>query len=55
MEGARQYLKMVTEFGLNIAVLSRRCPDSANIWTEAEKKLNTVLQQAKYGRPRNVL
>ena len=48
MEGARQYLKMVTEFGLNVTDLSRRCPDTGNVWTEAERRLNTALDTARY-------
>lgn len=47
MEGARQFLKMVSEFGLNVSDLTRRCPDSSNVWTDSERALNGAFDQAR--------
>lgn len=47
MEGARQFLKMVTEFGLNVADLTRRYPDSSNVWTESERALNEAFDRIR--------
>ncbi|KAF2357893.1 Cysteine-tRNA ligase [Trinorchestia longiramus] len=40
MEGARQYLKLVTEFVLSAKDAWRRCGPSSTIWLESEKLLN---------------
>ena len=47
MEGSRQYLKMITEFGLNVEDCVRRGGPTPTIWTPAEVALNSAYQTAR--------
>ena len=48
MEGSRQFLKMVTEFGLNVEDNIRRSGQTPTIWTKTEDSLNKVFQNARW-------
>ncbi|KAA0199558.1 hypothetical protein HAZT_HAZT007346 [Hyalella azteca] len=47
MEGARQYLKMVTEFMLSSKDVIRRCGPSSTIWQAPEKTLNAAYDRTR--------
>ncbi|KAK3873188.1 hypothetical protein Pcinc_021787 [Petrolisthes cinctipes] len=47
MEGARQFNKMVTEFGLNIGDLVRRTGDTSSVWKLPEVALQKIFDNAR--------
>lgn len=47
MDGARQFHKMVTEFGLNTRDLVRRRGDTSNVWMSPEVALQKAYDDAR--------
>lgn len=51
MEGAKQYLKMTTEFALNVEDHIRRCGTSLTTWEDPERILNQSYDRARFVVP----